>query len=122
MFGIGAGNVELVARQPLVIFQHARHFHVVFRLVSENIGKDRRPQFRQRGQFFGDEGAHSHVLQADGIDHAGLGFIDARRGVPFDGLARQALHHQAAQRVEIHLLLKLHSIAERAGGRDHGVA
>ena len=119
---VGAGDVQFVPGQPLVIVEHAHHFHVVFHLVAEHVGEDRRAQAGQRRQFVPDEGAHADILQADRVDHAAFALIHARRRIAFDGLARQALHHEAAQRVEIHQLFEFHSVSEGAAGRQHRVA
>ena len=119
---VGARDVEFVAGQPLVIVEHAQHFQVVFHLVAEDIGEDGRAQPGQRRQFIADEGADSDILQADGVDHAGFAFVDPRRRVAFDRLARQAFDHEAAEGVEIHQFFELHSVGEGAAGRQNRIA
>src|ERR1035438_5598220 len=71
---------------------------------------------------FRSEGAHADILEAHGVDHAGSALVDARRRVAFDGLARQTLHYEAAQRVEIQQFLEFHAVSEGAAGRQHGIA
>ena len=74
------------------------------------------------GELLVDEGAHADVLQADGVDHAGGGLDDARRGVAGHRLAREALGDEAADAVERDDVLELDPVAEGSAGCDDGRA
>ena len=119
---LGQDTFSSYPARPGVVFEDAHHFHIVFGPVAEDVGENRGAEPGQRGQLFADEGADADVLQADGIDHAARGFVDPRRRVAFDRLARKPFHHQAAERVEVHQLLEFEAVAKRARGRQDGVA
>ena len=61
------------------------------------------------------------VLQADGIEHAGRGFPQARRRIADHGLFRQTLHHEAAELVEVDDIFEFDAVTKGSAGGDDGV-
>ena len=72
------------------------------------------------GELFCDEGADAHVLEADGVDHAGGGLDDAGRGVAGHGLAGEAFGDEGADVVEGDDVFELDAVAEGSAGGDDG--
>jgi len=122
VLGVGAGDIQLVAGHAGVILDHPHHFRIIFAGEAEDIREDGRGKPGQRRQLVLNKRADSDVLQPDGVDHAARGFPHARWQIAFDGFPRQALHHQAAERVEIQQALKFHAVRESAGGGDDRIA
>ncbi len=116
--GVGAGDVELVGGDALGVFEHPDDFDIIFDGVAEHVGEDRSgaAQFRQ---FIADEGADADILEPDGVEHAGLGFPDARRRVAVHRLAGKTLDHDAAESGQIHQIPQLDAVGVGAGGRQH---
>src|SRR5207249_6055794 len=65
---------------------------------------------------------HTDILQTDRVDHPGSGLVHTRWRIAFHRLAREAFHHQAAERVQIHQLFEFHAVGECAGSRQHRIA
>ena len=101
MAGVGAAGVELVHGDAGGVVEGADDFKAIFDGEAEDVGDDDDVfDVLELGEFFGDEGADAHVLEADGVDHAGGGFDDAGRGVSSHGLAGEALGDEGADVVE----------------------
>ncbi len=93
---------------------------VIFARVAEDIGENDDIFFAaQLGQLLFEKCRSSDVLQADGVEHSGGGFIETRRRIARHGLTRQAFHDKAAQLVEVDDIFELDAVAERAtSGND----
>src|SRR5262249_28155087 len=122
VFRVGARNVQFIPGETGVILECPNHFHVVFGLVAKNVGEHGGLESRQRGKLFFHERAHAYVLQADRVDHAKLGLIDARWRITFDRFARESLHYETTERVEIYQFLEFHAIGECARSGQYRVA
>src|ERR1700690_1817150 len=118
--GVGAGNIQLVSGNALAFVQDFQSMFVVFTGVAENIGDDHDVfDGAEFGKLVVHEGAGADVLQADGVQHSGGGFIQARRRVADQGLARKAFDHESAQPLQVDDVFKFHAVAEgAAGGED----
>src|ERR1700690_2422186 len=118
--GVGAGNIQLVSGNALAFVQDFQSMFVVFTGVAENIGDDHDVfDAAEFGKLVVHEGAGPDVLQADGVQHSGGGFIQARRRVADQGLARKAFDHESAQPLQVDDVFKFHAVAEgAAGGED----
>jgi hypothetical protein len=68
-----------------------------------------------------DELGDADILQADGVEHAGGGLDDARRGVAGHGLQRDSLGDESADAVQRDDFFKLDAVAEGAAGGDDRV-
>ena len=68
-----------------------------------------------------DELVDADVLQADGVEHAGGGLDDARRGMTGHGLEGDALGDEGADAFERDDLFKFDAVAEGAAGGDDRV-
>src|SRR5581483_2909501 len=105
-----------------MIFEDACYLDVVLRLIAKHIGDYGGREAGERGQLVGYERAYADVLESDGVDHPGFGLHHARRRVAFDGLARESLDYESAERVEVHQLLEFQAVAEGPGCRQHRVS
>ncbi len=121
MLGIGTGHIQFVARQTLMVVEDPYDLDVVLNRIAEHVGEYGRLVSLQQGKFVGHERPHAYVLQPHRIDHARPSLPQSRRRIPLDGLARQSLHHDAAQLVQVDVLLELHAVAECSRGRNHGI-
>src|SRR5580704_6274386 len=87
--GVGTGYVQFVGSNALAFIQDLDGSLVILAGVSEHIGNDDDVlQLAQLGKLLVDEGAGSDVLQSYGIEHAGGGLVEARRGIARHGLFR----------------------------------
>src|SRR5580704_10362870 len=66
---VRAGDVQLIACQPVGVLQDADHLDIVLEGVAKDVGDDRRIEFSQYREFFGYEGSHAHILEPDGVEH-----------------------------------------------------
>ena len=117
---VRARDVELDRADAFVVGQHARDFAVFVERRSADVDEGRRVEAPQFRQLLGDEPMDANALQADGVDHAGRRFDDARRRVAFAFVEEQALDGDAAERREIDGARVLHAVAEAARRRDDG--
>ena len=74
----------------------------------------RRAEPPQFGQLLGDEPVDADALQADGVQHAGRRFDDARRRMALALVEEQALDGDAAERREVDGVGVLDAVAEAA--------
>ena len=75
----------------------------------------------QGRQLFGDKCAHANILQADGIEHSGRGFAEARSRRPGHRFEGKPFDDDSAEPVQIHEVGKFHAVAEGAAGGKNGV-
>ena len=75
---------------------------------------------RSLGSFSSMKALDAHVLEADGVHHAGWSFDDAGGGVAGHGLAGETLGDEAADAVEGDDVVELYSVAEGSAGGDDG--
>jgi hypothetical protein len=82
------------------VVEDADDLDAVFDGVAEDVGDDDGcgDGLRRRGSFSFDEGLDAHVLQADGVHHAGGGLDDARAGLPAMGSRERPLVTKAPMR------------------------
>ena len=119
---IGAGDIEFVGGDAVGLVEALDDGDVVADRVAEDIDDDVAAGIAREGRkFFGDELFDADVLQADGVEHAGGGLNDARRGMTGHRLERDALGHEAADPFERNNLFKLDAVAEGAAGGDDRV-
>ena len=119
---VGTRDVEFVGGNALAFVEDLQGALVVFAGVAEYVGEDDRVlDFPELGQLFIDEGTCPDVLQADRVQHPGCGFVQARGRVSCHRLAREALHDESAELVEMHDILKFQAVAERPAGSDDRV-
>src|SRR3569833_730964 len=121
VFGVGAGDVQLIGREALGVIENANDFQVVFGRIAEDVRDDGGKEVAKCGELLFDKRAGSDVLESDRIDHAGARFPAAGRGVAGDRRAGKDLDHNAAEGVEIDLLLEFHTVAESARSGQHRV-
>ena len=118
---IRAGDVELVGRQPFRVFEDPNHSDILIDCVAEHVCYDGCAVLAQRRELLRDKGAHSHILQADGIEHPRRRLAQAGRrgaGHRFEG---EALYDDSAQAVQIHEVRKFDAVAEGAAGGQNGI-
>src|SRR5579884_2336246 len=82
----GAGDVQFVSVNPLALIQDFNTTDVILGGVAEDVHQAARPECAQKGQLFLQEFPCTHVLQADGVQHPRLRFINARRWIARHGL------------------------------------
>ena len=63
------------------------------------------------------KGWRADVLQADGIEHSGGGFKQARRRVPSHRLLGEAFDYKSAEAVEVHDVFELDAVSRRCRKR-----
>ncbi len=86
--GVGAARVELIHGDAGGVVKGLNDLEAVIDGEAEDVcDDDGAGHSLQLGKLFGDEGTDAHVLQADGVDHAGGGFDDAGGGVAKHRLA-----------------------------------
>ena len=62
-----------------------------------------------------------HVLQADGVEHAGGGLAEAGPGGAFYGLSGEALGDQSAEAVEVDQRGEFEAVTKGAAGGNDGI-
>ena len=70
------------------------------------------------GHFFRDEAVHADALKADGVEHAGRRFDNARRRMSFALGEKQAFHCNATKRCQVDQLRVLGAVPEAPARRD----
>ena len=121
--GVGAAGVELVHSDAGGVVEGVDDFEAVFDGEAEDIGDDDDVLYvLELGELFGDEGADAHVLETDGVDHAGGGFDDAGRWIASHRLAGEALGDEGSDVVEGDDVFELDAVAEGSAGGDDGRA
>src|SRR5260370_42332745 len=97
LLDVWAGDVEFISGQTLGILKDPDHLHIVLKGIAEDVGNDCRIEISQYREFFGDEGSDPHVLEPDGIQHSGRGWVETGGGGAFDGFAGKALGDEASE-------------------------
>jgi len=116
---VGTRHVDFVGRDALALIQDFDGLLVVGAGVAEDVGEHDDVLFlAQRGELFGEEGGRSDVLQADGIQHSGGGFIEARRRISGHRFLGETFDDQSAEAVEVNDIFELDAVGEGAGGGD----
>src|SRR5271165_123575 len=118
---VGAGDVQLVARQALSVFEVAYDLNVIFYVVAKHVCNHCGIAVPKQGQPVAHKGFHTNVLQADGIQHAGRRNAEPRRGGSFHGLAGQTLGNETADFFEIYEVGKFQAVTKRAASRNNGI-
>ncbi len=117
--GVGARDVELVGGDSFSFVECADHVLVLLLRVAEDVAEENDVfDLLQQRELFLEEGSHSNVLQADGVQHAGCSFKQPRRRIARHGLARESLDYEATDARERDDVLELDSVAEGAAGGD----
>src|SRR5580698_2604445 len=120
--GVGTGNVQFVGGDAFAFIEDLDGALVIFAGIAEDVGEnDDVRNIAELGQFFIDESASANVLQADGVEHAGGGLIQAGRGIASHGFFGQSLNHEAAELAEMDDVLELDAVAESSAGGDDGI-
>ena len=73
------------------------------------------------GQLLFEKRGSADILQADGVEHAGGGFPQARRRVADHGFAGETFDDESTQLVEVDDIFELDAVAEGSAGRDDWV-
>ncbi len=121
--GVRAAGVELVHGDAGGVVKRADDFEAVLDGEAKDVGDDDDVfDVLELGELFGDEGPDAHVLEADGVDHAGGGFDDAGRGVAGHGLTGEALGDEGSDVIERDDVFELDTVAEGSAGGDDGRA
>ena len=119
---VGAGDVELVGGDAFGVVEALDDRVVVADGVAEDVDDDFAGGIAaERRQLFLDEVVDADVLQADGVQHAGGGLDDARRGMAGHGFERDALGDEGADPLERDDLFKFDAVTEGAAGGDDRV-
>ena len=118
---VRARDVQLDGRDAFGVRQDPRHLGVLVERRAADVDDDRRAARAQLGQLFVDEAAHADALQADGVQHAGRRFDDARRRMAFALVEEQALDGDAAERRQVDEVGVLDAVAEAAARGDQRV-
>ncbi len=119
--GVGAGGVELVEVDAGGVVEDADNLDAVLDGKAEDVSDDAEAgDAAEAGHLLLDEGVDAHILEADGVDHAGGCLDDAGRGVAGHGSAGEILGDEGADAVEGEDVLELDAVAEGAAGGDDG--
>ncbi len=121
LLDVGAGNIEFVASKALGTLQDPDHFDVVLNGATEDVGYDRRIEFLQYREFFGYEGPDPHILEADGIEHAGGGREEPGSGGTFDGFPGKALCNEAAEAVQVNEVGEFEAVTKGSTGGENRI-
>jgi len=83
---VGAGDVQLVGGDAFGLVEPLDDRNVLAHRVTEDVDDDVAARVSaERRQLAGDEVFDAHVLEADGVQHAGGGLDNARRALPAMG-------------------------------------
>ena len=118
---VRTGDVQLIPRQPLGVFEGADHLYIVFEGVAEDVGDDGRIEFSQYREFFGDERPNPHVLESDGIEHPRGGLAQPGSGGTFDGFTGKALGDEASEPIQVNKMGEFEAVAERSAGPENRI-
>src|SRR5207247_4432886 len=118
---VRTGNVQFQRGNTGAVVEKSGNFKVILQGESHHVDNHVRLVIAQDLEFLRDEFDRANVLPSDGVEHAGRGFVDSRRRVPFDGFHGNALHDNSADRVEVHQMGELDSVGEGAAGGNHRV-
>src|SRR5271155_5497955 len=76
---VRTGHVDFIGRNPVALIEDLDRVLVVGAGVAEDVGEhDYIPFLAQWGDFFGEEGWRSDILQPDGIQHSSSGLEETR--------------------------------------------
>ena len=119
---VGAGDVEFVGGDAFRIVETRDDLEIVADRVAENVDDDFALGVAlHRREFLCEVVDDADILQADGVQHAGRGLDDARRGVAGHGFKRDTLGDEGAQAIESDDLFEFDAVAEGAAGGDDRV-
>jgi hypothetical protein len=121
LFNVGAGDIQLVAGQPLGVLEDSDHLDVVLQGVAEDVGDDGRIEFSQYREFFGYKGPNSHVLEPNGVEHARSGREEPGGGGAFDGFAGKALGDEASEAFQVNEVGEFEAVTEGSTGGENGI-
>ena len=80
---VRTGHINFVRRNSLALIEDFNRLLVIRARVAEDVGEHDHILFRaQQREFFHEERRCADVLQPDGIQHSGSGFIEAGRRIP----------------------------------------
>ena len=120
-FHVGAGDVQLVRRHAICVFQDTNHLDVVAGGVPEDIRDNRGVILPKLRKLFGHKRADTDVLQADRVDHPARRLAHSRRRRSCHGLRGKTLHDDSAEAIQVHELREFNAITERATRRNDWV-
>ena len=118
---VGTGIIQLVTgNSPLGLqpLHHLREFVLGF---ARHIHDDLRAQLLQKRQLFGDEPFEADIGQADGIEHTGRQFGDARLRIADAHFRGDGFGHDRPKLVDIHQFAGLLAVTEGARRHKHGI-
>ncbi len=118
---IGAGDVELVACQPLGVLQDPNHLDVILESVAEDVGDDRRIEISQYREFFSHKGSDPDILEPDGIEHPRGGRVETGGGGAFDGFAGKPLGDEASEAVQVNKMCEFEAVTEGTTGGENRI-
>src|SRR5208337_1461973 len=75
----------------------------------------------QEGKLFSEEAPRADILKANGIEHPGLGLIDARRRISLHRLGRDALYDDCPQLVQVNERREFPAVSKGAACRPDRV-
>ena len=119
---IGAGNVQLIGRDTLGLVEPLDDRDVLAYRVAEDVDDDLAEGVALERRQLALEKLHdAHVLEPDGVQHAGCRLHNARRRVAGHRFQRDALGDESADPFQREDFFKLDAIAEGAAGGDDRV-
>src|SRR5215475_2079742 len=121
MFGIRAGDVQLVCRNPVATIQFFDNLRILVFVETENVYEHRTSDLSQKWHLIADEGIDAHVLQPDRVQHSRCGWKQSWRQIAFDRARRCTLYADASDASELRKPGKLFSISKGSTGGDNGV-
>src|SRR5216684_5641218 len=122
MLRVRAGNIEFIRCNAFPFVQNLDCVFIVLPRVSEYIGDHNCVlDLAKLGQLLLDEGASTDVLKPNRIEHPGSGFVEARRRIANDRLARKPLYNESAKPIQMNYVLEFDPVAKRTTRRDDRV-
>src|SRR5579862_4946306 len=120
VFHVRAGDVDFKTGDARDRIEARANCRIFFDAVADNVDEHFRGEFFEIGDAAFDERFESAIFEADGVEHAGGGFPDARGRVAFARQDAQTLRNDRAEIVEIDDRAVFAAVAEGAGGGDEG--
>jgi len=118
---VRAGDIELVADQPVGILEDPDHLDIVLDSVTEDVRNDGCIEVSQYREFFGYEGADPDIFEANGIEHPGGGGIEPGCGGSFDRFAGQALGDEASEAVQVNKVGEFEAVTKGSTGSENRI-
>src|SRR5215475_14855813 len=101
MFGIRAGDVQLVCRNPVATIQFFDNLRILVFVETENVYEHRTSGLSQKRNLIADEGIDAHVLQTDRVQHSRCRWKQSWRQITFDRASRRSLYADRPDTPEI---------------------